>query len=38
MEMLGEFQSATKAVADAGILVDSSLLQPPQAATHRPGP
>ena len=24
MEMLGEFQSATEAMADAGILVDSS--------------
>ena len=33
MKMLGEFQSATAAMADAGILVDSSPLQPPQAAT-----
>jgi len=33
MKMLGEFQSATAAMADAGVLVDSSPLQPPQAAT-----
>ncbi len=33
MEMLGGFQSATTAMADAGVLVDSSPLQPPQAAT-----
>src|SRR5689334_802149 len=33
MEMLGEFQSATAAMADAGVLVDSSPLQPPEAAT-----
>jgi hypothetical protein len=33
MKMLGEFQSATAAMADAGILVDSSPLQPPQNAT-----
>jgi hypothetical protein len=33
MEMLGEFESATVAMADAGILVDSSPLQPPQTAT-----
>src|SRR5262245_32818387 len=33
MKMLGEFQSATEAMADAGILVDSSPLQPPQTAT-----
>jgi hypothetical protein len=33
MEMLGEFQSATEAMADAGILVDSSPLQPPQTTT-----
>jgi hypothetical protein len=33
MEMLGDFQSATAAMADAGILVDSSPLQPPQTAT-----
>jgi hypothetical protein len=33
MKMLGEFQSATAAMADAGVLVDSSPLQPPQTAT-----
>jgi hypothetical protein len=33
MEMLEEFQSATTAMADAGVLVDSSPLQPPQTAT-----
>jgi hypothetical protein len=33
MKMLDEFQSATAAMADAGILVDSGPLQPPQAAT-----
>jgi hypothetical protein len=33
MEMLGDYQSATAAMADAGILVDSSPLQPPQTAT-----
>jgi hypothetical protein len=33
MEMLGEFQSATAAMAEAGVLVDSSPLQPPQTAT-----
>ena len=33
MEMLGEFGSATAAMADAGVLVDSSPLQPPQTAT-----
>jgi hypothetical protein len=33
MKMLGEFQSATTAMADAGILVDSGPLQPTQAAT-----
>lgn len=32
-EMLGEFQSATAAMADAGVLVDSGPLQPPQTAT-----
>ena len=32
-EMLGEFESATAAMADAGVLVDSSPLQPPQTAT-----
>jgi hypothetical protein len=33
MQMPGEFQSATTAMAEAGILVDSSPLQPPQTAT-----
>lgn len=33
MEMLEEYQSATTAMADAGVLVDSSPLQPPQTAT-----
>jgi hypothetical protein len=33
MEMLGEFQSATTAMTEAGVLVDSSPLQPPQTAT-----
>ena len=33
MQMLGEFQSATAAMAEARILVDSSPLQPPQTAT-----
>jgi hypothetical protein len=33
MQMLAEYQSATTAVADAGILVDSAPLQPPQTAT-----
>jgi len=33
VEMLGEFQSATMAMADAGVLVDSGPLQPPQTAT-----
>jgi len=33
MEMLGDFQSATVAMADAGVLVDSSPLQPPPTAT-----
>jgi hypothetical protein len=32
-QMLGEFQSATAAMADAGVLVDSSPLQPPATAT-----
>jgi len=32
-EMLGEYQSATAAMADAGVLVDSSPLQLPQTAT-----
>ena len=30
---LGEFQSATAAMADAGVLVDSGPLQPPETAT-----
>ena len=33
VKMLSEFQSATSAMADAGVLVDSSPLQPPQNAT-----
>ena len=33
MEMLGEFQSAMAAMADSGVPVDSSPLQPPQTAT-----
>ena len=33
MQMLGEFESATAAMAEAGVLVDSSPLQPPQTAT-----
>ena len=33
VEMLGEFQSATSAMAEAGVLVDSSPLQPPETAT-----
>jgi len=33
MQMLGEFQSATTAMAEAGVLVDSGPLQPPQTAT-----
>ena|SRR5438270_180262 len=32
-EMLGDFQSSTQAMADAGVLIDSSPLQPPQRAT-----
>jgi hypothetical protein len=32
-KMLDDFQSATAAMADAGILVDSGPLQPPQTAT-----
>ena len=31
--MLGEFQSATAAMTEAGVLVDSSPLQPPETAT-----
>jgi hypothetical protein len=41
MKMLSEYQSATMAMAEAGILVDSSPLQPPAAAAdryHCPGP
>ena len=33
MQMLGEFQSATVAMAEAGVLLDSGPLQPPQTAT-----
>jgi hypothetical protein len=33
MQMLGEFQSATAAMAEAGVLLDSGPLQPPQTAT-----
>jgi hypothetical protein len=33
MKMLDDFQSATAAMAHAGVLVDSSPLQPPQTAT-----
>jgi hypothetical protein len=33
MQMLGEFQASTTAMAEAGVLVDSSPLQPPQSAT-----
>ena len=33
MQMLADYQSATKAMADAGVLVDSGPLQPPGAAT-----
>jgi hypothetical protein len=33
MQMLGEFQATTTAMAEAGILIDSSPLQPPQTAT-----
>jgi hypothetical protein len=32
MQMLGEFQATTTAMAEAGILIDSSPLQPPQTA------
>ena len=38
MEMLGEFQSATAAMADAGVLVDSSPLAAAADCYHRPGP
>jgi len=33
MQMLADYQSATKTMADAGVLVDSGPLQPPGAAT-----
>ena len=33
MQMLSDYQAATTAMADAGVLVDSSPLQPPQTAT-----
>jgi len=33
MQMLADYQSATKAMAEAGVLVDSGPLQPPGAAT-----
>jgi hypothetical protein len=33
MQMLADYQAATKAMADAGVLVDSGPLQPPAAAT-----
>jgi hypothetical protein len=33
MQMLSDYQTATEAMAAAGILVDSSPLQPPPAAT-----
>jgi len=33
MQMLGEFQAATTAMAEAGVLADSGPLQPPQTAT-----
>jgi hypothetical protein len=33
MQMLDEFQSATTAMADGGVRLDSSPLQPPQTAT-----
>ncbi len=32
-QMLADYQSATKAMADAGVLVDSGALQAPAAAT-----
>ena len=32
-QMLAEFGTATQAMAEAGVLVDSSPLQPPQSAT-----
>jgi hypothetical protein len=33
MQMLADYQSATKAMAAAGVLVDSGPLQPPASAT-----
>jgi hypothetical protein len=33
MQVLGEFRSATAEMAQAGVLVDSSPLQPPEMAT-----
>jgi hypothetical protein len=33
LQMLGEFQAATQTMTDAGVLVDSSPLQPPETAT-----
>jgi hypothetical protein len=33
MQMLNEYRSATQAMADAGVLVDSAPLQPPASAT-----
>jgi hypothetical protein len=33
MQMLADYQSATKAMAEAGVLVDSGPLQPPASAT-----
>jgi hypothetical protein len=32
-QMLSDYQTATEAMAGAGVLIDSSPLQPPQAAT-----
>jgi hypothetical protein len=33
MQMLSDYQSATQAMADAGVLADSGPLQPPTSAT-----
>jgi hypothetical protein len=33
MQMLSDYQAATQAMADAGVLIDSGPLQPPAAAT-----
>src|SRR5262245_59852303 len=33
MQMLADYQSATKAMAEAGVLVDSGPVQPPGSAT-----